>query len=144
MIVNSNQSLSALNQEFQSIFGEFFNKRMIKNLSKETQNYGLIEVEIVKGNKIDSSDALFIKEITTDFADSLNEEFDIDYKIIVGNVIPGVIKQNRTVRNGRLVDKRGTCSGPLISRSNCLIYKKKFIKKKNTVTYSSIVYALVQ
>ena len=144
MMVNSDRSLSDLNQEFQSIFGEFFNKRMLKNLSKSIQNSGQIEIEIVKGNRIGSSDAVFIKEITTDFADSLNEEFDIDYKIIVGDVIPGVIKQNITIRNGRLVDKHGTCSGPLISRSNCLIYKKKFIKKKNIVTYSSTVYALVQ
>lgn len=143
MMINSNRSLEGLTRDVQKIFGEFFSKKILKELCKTIQNNGEIDLQVVREPRIITSDAVFIKEIKTDFADCFVEEIDVNYDVLEGDVIPGIIKQTVKVRKGSKVERYGSFNGALLSKSNSLIYKKKTLKKRNLVVNRNLVYALV-
>lgn len=124
---------------------KYFTKKQIQSLVNLIEDLENVELQIIKLSKVQYYiDAIYIKEISTVFDNSVNEEVDLTYEVEVGNMVPGFINQILRVHDGKLVSKNTRCHKyPLMPRDKTLIYKRKKIIKNKVEEYKSIIYALV-
>lgn len=143
MLINSERNLVELQNVVQTELGTFFSKKSLKVLCKVIMGKGKVDIVVVKGDRIKNCDGLYIKEINTYLTDGSEEEIDIEYEVLEGNVIPGLIRQNINVKDGKLVHRAGFMTTALFSKSNILIFKEKLIRKKKCTVNRNLVYALI-
>ena len=91
----------------------------------EHPNY---EVEFLDGFD-KTHDAFWVKDVTTHYTTESKFETDLDFDVIIGHFVPGIIVKSLEIYGGKLIsDYTNEYSLPTYFGGNLVIYKKKLIK----------------
>lgn len=144
MVINSSKEIGSLVTDLQNYLGEHFTKREINKLSKFIKGRGRVDVYKIFNVNVRSSDALYIRDVMFDYADTFKSEVDSEYEILVGeNWVPGYYGSIKRIRNGKLDYSKFNVIGALFKPSKTIVFKRKELKVSNNLTSRNIVYAVI-
>ena len=144
MVINSCKEIDSIVTDLDRFLGKYFNKRQLKKLSKYIVGKGEVSVYKVSNSVSSRNDALYIKDIVTNYSNSVNTEIDKEYDVIVGNsLIPGYLNSLRTIHNGKISYRNGKFINAIVGSENYIIFKSKELSNSRQTKTRQIVYAIV-